>query len=133
MIEDSRHLPGEGSAVLPVVPLQIEAFVESVEQAAIEDLVETFQKLELMLEHEGVALVVPLGDLDYDRSLFDPPKNIEDSVRNHHHIGVFLIGLRIPGVFSGLVHVPQHLLSCRSRGHLQVPVDIGLLLFQVFY
>ena len=42
MLEDWGCFPGEGAAVLSEVSLAIEALVEGVEEAAIEDLIEAF-------------------------------------------------------------------------------------------
>lgn len=50
MLEYWGFLPRERPSVLPIVSLEIETLIEGIEEAAIEDFIETFQQFKLMFE-----------------------------------------------------------------------------------
>lgn len=128
VVEDRGALPGEGAAVLAEVALAVEALVEGVEEAAVEDLVEALEQLELVLEDDRVGLVEVLRHLYDNGALLELPEGVEDAVGNHHHVGLVLRRLGLLGLLlAGLVHVPQHFQGGRASRHLQVAEDVGLL------
>lgn len=119
VVEDWGALPGEGAAVLTEVPLAVQAFIEGIEETAVEDLVEAFKELKLMLEDNSIGLVEVLRDLDHYRPFFQLPEGVEDSVGDYHYIGLVLgrLGL-LDLLLAGLMHVSQHFQRRRTSRYL---------------
>lgn len=85
--------PGEGFAQNAVVPLRVEALVEGIEEHSIKDLVETFEVLDILPEHEGVLLRKVGGHLHHDRLLLDFPEQVEDFVWDDHDVALVFVGV----------------------------------------
>lgn len=134
VVKDRGTLPGEWAAVLAKVALAVKALIEGIEETAIEDLIEALEEVELMAEEDSVGLVEMRRYLYDDGALFELPEGIEDAVGDHHYIGlvfIFTLVSFIGLLFTGLMHIAQHLQGGGTGCHLQVAKNTGFLLCQV--
>ena len=111
MVKGRSTLPGKGTTVLSEVSLTIETFVEGVEETPVEDLVEAFKELKLVLEDDCIWLVEVRRNLHHNRLLLQLPEGIENTIRDNHDIGLILIRvslLHLSLIVGCLMHVAQH-------------------------
>lgn len=97
--------PRKGFAIETKIALVVKTLIKSIKKTAIKDFIKALQNLKLMFEDDWVSLIIVLWNLNDNRFLFQLPKSIKHTVRNHHHIGFILFLFVLTLLLTKLMHI----------------------------